>query len=66
MTQRTFINLLASLLLGCGSSETPNTQTLIAQKDVVGLRAKQAGSTYPIGKRQVHGLLVTLEIGLAR
>jgi RND family efflux transporter MFP subunit len=42
MTQRTFITLLASLLLGCGSSETPNTQTLIAQKDVVGLRAKQA------------------------
>ena len=42
MTQRTFITLLAGLLLGCGSSETPNTQTLIAQKDVVGLRAKQA------------------------
>lgn len=42
MTQRTLIILLAGLLLGCGSSETPNTQTLIAQKDVVGLRAKQA------------------------
>lgn len=42
MTQRTFITLLAGLLLGCGSSENPNTQTLIAQKDVVGLRAKQA------------------------
>ena len=42
MTQRTLIILLTGLLLGCGSSETPNTQTLIAQKDVVGLRAKQA------------------------
>ena len=42
MTQRTLITLLAGLLLGCSSSETPNTQTLIAQKDVAGLRAKQA------------------------
>ncbi|MBL19547.1 MAG: efflux transporter periplasmic adaptor subunit [Flavobacteriaceae bacterium] len=42
MTQRTFITLIAGLLFGCSSSETPNTQTLIAQKDVVGLRAKQA------------------------
>ena len=42
MTQRTLITLLTGLLLGCSSSETPTTQTLIAQKDVVGLRAKQA------------------------
>lgn len=42
MTQRTLITLLAGLLLGCSSSENPNTQTLIAQKDVAGLRAKQA------------------------
>lgn len=42
MTKRTLITLLAGLLLGCSSSETPNTQSLIAQKDVAGLRAKQA------------------------
>ena len=42
MTQRTLITLLAGLLLGCSSSETPNTQSLINQKDVAGLRAKQA------------------------
>ena len=42
MTQRTLITLLAGLLLGCSSSENSNTQTLIAQKDVAGLRAKQA------------------------
>lgn len=42
MTQRTLITLLSGLLLGCSSSENSNTQTLIAQKDVAGLRAKQA------------------------
>ena len=42
MTQRTLITLLAGLLLGCSSSENSNTKTLIAQKDVAGLRAKQA------------------------
>ena len=42
MTHRIFIILLASMFIACSSSESSNTETLIAQKDVAGLRLKQA------------------------
>lgn len=42
MTHRIFIILLASMIIACSSSESSNTETLIAQKDVAGLRLKQA------------------------